>query len=460
MEFLQPNPVDIALHQHRKTCRDENLFQIVTTLVNVMMPTLRLLLKTFSLLLLVTSMLGAPAMAASAGGAVNTTVHDVQLANADSSPTVAKPGSPLLTWLPLIWIGAIVGIAGLGIAAVLIKLRRTVRQSRKSTAKVGSQRTSSRHSSQPPKPNTSGSTARQAQRTSKPAKDPALIPIPFSASTVTAHDAGSGSLNHVESRATDTRSYRYVGAVPYLHDDQADPGDEGQVDLCVEDVTDPLDLIEMWVTLDQPKAALDYIRNDLSVNDPNSPLIQLGMLEVFRRLSNPQRYAETARLLKSRYNIKVPDSPNSPEHDSIIGLHRLPHVKAKLIDVWESDRLVPYIDTLICDNRNGTRTGLNIVAFKDVVRLSRLAKSPNRPLLSKGSGDNRAYQILFKMTQPGFRKAYGASAPKNTVSKPASNNTLGPQMRARPRYITPSYERIIRQDAGATQADTGSLERQ
>lgn len=404
----------------------------------------------FGILLLVAAMQAAPAMSAAAKTDAGASPHEASVANAGSSPAVGKQGSTLITWLPTIWIGAMLGIGGIGLAGVLIKLRRTIRQSRKTSIDARLRRKSSRQSSPSRKTGTS-ETAKRTKRTPKPAADAALPPIPFSTATVPPYAADPVSLDSGSGEA-DTRFYRYAGAAPYRHDDRSDPGeagDAGNVHLRAEDVTDPLDLIEMWVTLDNPKAALDYIRNDLSVNDPNSPLIQLGMLEVFRSLAHPQRYAETARLLKTRYNIKVPDSPDSPEHDSIIGLHRLPHVKARLIDYWESDRVVPYIDTLISDNRNGTRTGLNIVAFKDIVRLSRLAKSSNRSLLARGAGENRAYQILFTMTQPGFRKAASAIPPKIIASKSGANSTLIPQIRERPRYITPSYERAIRQEAAA-----------
>lgn len=430
-----------------------------------MMPTLCLHVKRFVWVLLVTLTLAVPIMAASADAVPSVASHEGSAAISGNSGTIAERGSKLLPWLPLIWIGAVVGIAGLGIAGIVIKLGRKVRLSRKSTVDFRSRRPSSRRPAPSSRSATSGDLARPVQHTTGYPKDAALPPIPFSTQVLPAHDAVTRPPNVSRSRAAQPSSYSYAGAIPFLHHDQIEPGDPADDATCgqllVEDVTDPLDLIEMWVTLGQPKAALDYIRNELSTNFPDSPLIHLGMLEVFRRLSNPQRYSEIARVLKSRYNIKVPDSLDSPEHDSVIGLHRLPHVKATLIDLWESDRVVPYIDTLICDNRNGTRTGLNIVAFKDIVRLSRLARFSNRSLLNTGSGENRAYQILFTMTQPGFRKAYSSFTPKESVSKPIPTGTPTPRIRTRPRYITPSYERSIRQDvgAGATQAHAGVPER-
>lgn len=431
-----------------------------------MIATLYLHVMRFVRVLLVTSMLAAPIMAASADTAPSATSHGSSAANPGNPGTNAERGSTLLPWLSLIWIGTVVGIAGLGIAGVVIKLGRKVRLPRKSTVDLPSRRTSSRRPASSSRPATSQDPARPVQHTTGRPTDATLPPIPFSTQILPAHDAVTRPPYISRSRAAHPNSYSYVGALPHLHHEQIDRGDTADDTNCghlfVEDVTDPLDLIEMWVTLDQPKVALDYIRNELSKNFPDSPLIHLGMLEVFRRLSNPQRYSEIASVLKSRYNIKVPDSLDSPEHDSVIGLHRLPHVKSTLIDLWESDRVVPYIDTLIRDNRNGTRVGLNIVAFKDVVRLSRLARLSDRSLLNAGSGENRAYQILFKMTQPGFRKAYSAITPKEPVSKSVPAGSLTPRIRTRPRYITPSYERSIRQGsgAGASQAHAGLPEPQ
>lgn len=429
------------------------------------MPTLYFHVKRFVWVLLVTSTLAAPVTAASAGAVPSATFHEGSVANSGNSRTIAERGAKLLPWLPLIWIGAVVGIAGIGIARVVIKLRRKLRLSRKSAVDLRSRRTSPRHPAPSSKLPTSQDSARPVQHTTGYPRDATLFPIPFSTQVLPAHDTGARPTSVSRSRAAHPGPYSYVGAIPYVHHDQTDSGDAAddamRGALFVEDVTDPLDLIEMWVTLDQPKIALDYIRNELSTKFPDSPLIHLGMLEVFRRLSNPQRYSETARVLKSRYNIKVPGTLDSPEHDSVIGLHRLPHVKATLIDLWESDRVVPYIDTLICDNRNGTRMGLNIVAFKDVVRLSHLARLSNRSLRNTGPGENRAYQILFTMTQPGFRKAFSAFTPTEPVSKSVPTGTLTSRIRTRPRYITPSYERSIRQDlgAGAAQAHAGLPER-
>jgi pilus assembly protein FimV len=162
----------------------------------------------------------------------------------------------------------------------------------------------------------------------------------------------------------------------------------------VEEISDVMELVGAWMALHKPAEVLKLLEPFNHVDTPDSPLPWLCLLDVYNSLNDQEKYEAIGKRLVVLFNVKV-----APwETRSSIGranLANFPHVVNKILALWDSDDVVPYLASLLLNDREDARVGFDLAIYRDLERLHVLAKDPSRPRDIDKLRNYKAGAILF-----------------------------------------------------------------
>ena len=181
--------------------------------------------------------------------------------------------------------------------------------------------------------------------------------------------------------------------------------------LNAEEVSDITELAEVWMAIHRdPMKLLELLEPFKDVEKPESSLPWLCLADVYRAIGDRRKYEAMVQRITKTFNVKMmpwdAESNTGPSQT----LADLPHIREKILDLWDRPEIVPYLQDLLNDQRDGTRDGFDLPVYRSLMQLLKLARAPDR---SKRH-DQKAYAILF-----GANVARGAIA--NLDSGPASS---------------------------------------
>lgn len=249
--------------------------------------------------------------------------------------------------------------------------------------------------------------------------------------------------------ASDEPVYTTTSMTPYvfLHRaEKAKPAPEAA--LKAEEISDVMELAEAWMALQDPAKVKELLEPFSDVERPDSPLPWLCLLDVYRAMGDRSKYDAILQRIAKLFNVNLSPWDVDAHAEPPKTLPDYPHVVQKILDLWPTDNLLPYLKGLIEDNRDGTRKGFDLPVYRDILRLTTLASDPNRPKQREQIMDDSAYAILFAapsvMLEPEPGQECDDGEPLHTIdtasADPAQAKT---HIRIRPKFITPSYERAL-----------------
>jgi pilus assembly protein FimV len=135
-----------------------------------------------------------------------------------------------------------------------------------------------------------------------------------------------------------------------------------------EEVLDEIQQAEFWMYMNQPLRAIEILE---AKNHPTSPLPWLYLFDLYRTVNNQAMYEDLAARFKTTFNCRVtPWEENHVEHSR--GLEDFP-VMARIIEMWPHEELVPFLENLLIDDRDGQRQGFDLGAYRDLLFLTNIA---------------------------------------------------------------------------------------
>lgn len=162
----------------------------------------------------------------------------------------------------------------------------------------------------------------------------------------------------------------------------------------VEEISDVMELVGAWMALHKPIEVLKLLEPFNHVDTPDSPLPWLCLLDVYNSMNDQEKYEAIGKRLVALFNVKVVPWD---ERSSIgrANLANFPHVVNKILALWDSDDVEPYLASLLVNDRDGTRVGFDLSIYRDIERLHVLAKDPSRPRDIDKLRNYKAGAILF-----------------------------------------------------------------
>ncbi|MES2049482.1 MAG: FimV/HubP family polar landmark protein [Pseudomonadota bacterium] len=206
-----------------------------------------------------------------------------------------------------------------------------------------------------------------------------------------------------------------------------EPISNGVIHNKVEEISDVMELVGAWMALHKPTEVLKLLEPFNHVETPDSPLPWLCLLDVYNSMNDQEKYEAIGKRLVALFNVKVVPW----ETRSAIGranLANFPHVVNKILALWDSDDVEPYLASLLINDREGARVGFDLSIYRDIERLHVLAKDPSRPRDIDKLRNYKAGAILFA-PPPGLDE-------EAEIPQADSNAEALPKLPKRTKYVS------------------------
>ncbi len=213
--------------------------------------------------------------------------------------------------------------------------------------------------------------------------------------------------------------------------------------LKAEEVSDVMELVQVWMTLNAPEKVLELLKPFSDVEQPESPLPWLCLLDVYRALGDRPKYEAILERIKTIFNVKLAPWTPLPYVEPPKVLSDFPHVIEEIVDRWQAGDVVPYLKRLLVDDRDGTRHGFDLPVYRDILQLIDIAGGAGR-LEEDEVMPEGAYRLLFGRREQAMDIA---GTPERRAARTPAKSATSAQLPTRPRYITPSCERKIARSA-------------
>jgi pilus assembly protein FimV len=171
--------------------------------------------------------------------------------------------------------------------------------------------------------------------------------------------------------------------------------DEPEHQFKAEEFMEIMKLVDMWMAHNAPDKALELLQPFTEVRQPASPLPWLCLLDVYRVLGDQEKYEVILARIKTVFNVKLAPWHARASHQPPKTLADFPHIIDEILGLWQSAGVVPYLKSLLRDDRNGTRHGFDLPVYRDIIQLIALASDPDRLTTRGNAMPQQASAILF-----------------------------------------------------------------
>ncbi|HSY26246.1 MAG TPA: hypothetical protein VK832_01985 [Burkholderiaceae bacterium] len=154
-----------------------------------------------------------------------------------------------------------------------------------------------------------------------------------------------------------------------------------------EEILDEIQQAEFWMDMQQPQRAIEILESNWGGERPSSPLPWLYLFDLYRIVGDQEKYTELAERFEHIFNGRVIPwgDGNALEHSRT--LEEFPILMSKIIDCWPTEELVPFLENLLIDDRDGRRQGFDLAAYRDILFLANIAYE-----IQDSSGSSKAPQ--------------------------------------------------------------------
>jgi hypothetical protein len=139
-------------------------------------------------------------------------------------------------------------------------------------------------------------------------------------------------------------------------------------ELGVSDLAQATEKASVFVTLGRHEQAIDVLRDHIDHEPKPSPMAWLMLLDLYRQSRQRAEFADVAERFHQAFNAELPKW-ELPNHGEDPGLVSFPQVIGRIRQEWPHTPSLAYIESLLYDNRGGSRIGFSLAAFRDLLLL-------------------------------------------------------------------------------------------
>jgi hypothetical protein len=140
-----------------------------------------------------------------------------------------------------------------------------------------------------------------------------------------------------------------------------------------EEILDEIQQAEFWMDMQQPQRAIDILESTSNVERPSSPLPWLYLFDLYRLVGSKEKYEELTGRFEHIFNGKVAPWGDGGVLEHTRSLEDFPILIKKIIQLWGTDELIPFMENLLIDDRDGRRQGFDLDAYRDILFLTNIA---------------------------------------------------------------------------------------
>lgn len=144
----------------------------------------------------------------------------------------------------------------------------------------------------------------------------------------------------------------------------------------VEEISDVTQEAEFWISLNNPKRAIEILEPYTEGIHPDSPVPWLYLLDLYREVGEPEKYNGLRERFARLFNARIP-LYGDPELASQT-LEDFPHLLERICKLWNTGDIVPFLQSLLVDDREGARAGFDLPLYRDILLLLGIALEKKR----------------------------------------------------------------------------------
>ena len=183
-------------------------------------------------------------------------------------------------------------------------------------------------------------------------------------------------------------------------------------DISIEELLDVEQQAEFFVVLGQDDAAIDLLTSHVMASGGASPMPYLKLLEIFRRIGDPNSYERTRKRFNARFNGVAPEWGADPNAGRT--LDEYPEVMRRIERAWpEPVDAMTELQTLMF--RNDSNLLFELPAYRDIMLLFTVA----RDLHDSSAHNPLPVDVLLPLGAAGAQADTPPRAPREPASNPA-----------------------------------------
>ena len=159
----------------------------------------------------------------------------------------------------------------------------------------------------------------------------------------------------------------------------------------VEEISDVTQEAEFWMSVNDPERAIEILEPQAELEHPESPVPWLYLLDLYRVVGNKDKYDPLRDRFVVFFNANVPEFEVDPATLPSRHLDDFEHLSRKICSMWNGNEILPFLESLLVDDRDGKRMGFELPVYRDILLLISIANELERQKTLGGVG--RAWEI-------------------------------------------------------------------
>ncbi|MCD6027475.1 MAG: hypothetical protein K0R08_1994 [Solimicrobium sp.] len=141
-----------------------------------------------------------------------------------------------------------------------------------------------------------------------------------------------------------------------------------------EELSDFTQEAEFWVSVNEPKRAIEILEPQSLNEDISMPVTLLYLLDLYRLAGEEKKYVELSARLKNKFNIEVLQFDDTRDQSKWKYLEDYEHIIARCSALWNTNAIVPYLESLLTNGREGERRGFELSVYREILLLISICK--------------------------------------------------------------------------------------
>lgn len=143
--------------------------------------------------------------------------------------------------------------------------------------------------------------------------------------------------------------------------------------LKVEEISDVTQEAEFWMSVNDPERAIEILEPQLDVDHPDSPVPWLYLLDLYRMVGKKAEYDELRDRFVVFFNANIPEFETDPGTLNARHLDDFEHLVKRICAIWDTNEAIPFLESLLVDDRDGKRMGFELPVYRDILLLISIA---------------------------------------------------------------------------------------
>lgn len=161
----------------------------------------------------------------------------------------------------------------------------------------------------------------------------------------------------------------------------------------VEEISDVTQEAEFWMSVNDPQRAIEILEPQANIEHPDSPVPWLYLLDLYRVVKNKEKYDNLRERFIIFFNANIPAFETELAHDGVRQLEDLTHVTERICGMWNGNEIIPFLQSLLIDDRDGKRMGFELPVYRDILLLISIAHELERMKALEG-GDSSGWSAI------------------------------------------------------------------